>query len=276
MQPLLSAQIDIDDRMSVSYPVFASLKLDGIRCVTVPNEFTDAPSLPVSRNNKAIPNRALSARLSKLPPHLDGELTVDGRSFLSTTSAVMSNFGDAKDIKFHVFDYWKNPNTPFIERMVALGHIVDEHPEILQMVEQRIIGSAQDLKLFFDDTVSKGFEGIMIREPHAPYKFGRSTVRQGILVKIKPKAKVTARIVGYEQMESNDPGLPPMLGALRVTSIQHGEFNVGTGFTRDQRIEMWSEPRQLLDKVIHVEYQDVGSKNKPRFPSFKGFMEEEE
>src|SRR5437899_138139 len=92
----------------------------------------------------------------------------------------------------------------------------------------------------------RGFEGVMLRKPDGPYKFGRSTVREGYLMKVKRFTQEEAVVVGYEEQETNlneatkdalghtkrsshKAGKRPagVLGALRVSN-GHGEFSIGT------------------------------------------------
>jgi DNA ligase-1 len=62
------------------------------------------------------------------------------------------------------------------------------------------------------------------------------------------------------------------LGALVVRDLKTGVvFNIGTGFTAADRLEMWKNRANLLDKIVTYEYLPIGVKDKPRHPCFKGF-----
>jgi DNA ligase-1 len=70
-KPMLAAST-VPDLNDINYPVMASPKLDGIRCVT-PNGDV------LSRNLKAIPNHHVRHTLQALRVQgLDGELMIDG------------------------------------------------------------------------------------------------------------------------------------------------------------------------------------------------------
>ena len=59
------------------------------------------------------------------------------------------------------------------------------------------------------------------------------------------------------------------LGALICRSGDDGTFNVGTGFTADQRSDLWSNREKLIGKIAKVQYQHLTSgKGVPRFPVF--------
>ena len=132
----------------------------------------------------------------------------------------------------------------------------------------------------------------MIRHPMGKYKYGRSTEKQGWLLKLKRFSDSEAVIVGVVEMMSNQNeakinalGLTersshkenqiPMgtMGALKVRDIHHGwEFEIGTGFTAEERQWFWDN-RQTFEEVetlVKYQYFPIGMKDLPRHPSFKG------
>ena len=48
-----------------------------------------------------------------------------------------------------------------------------------------------------------GYEGIMLRDPNGTYKFGRSTARDNILLKVKRFLDDEAEVIGIEEKMSN-------------------------------------------------------------------------
>src|SRR6187549_3347693 len=110
-KPMLSGKLT--DPHALAYPVLASPKLDGIRCLIL-------NGVPVSRNLKHIPNDAVRGMLTGLPP-MDGELVVgpvNGTDvFQRTSSGVMSKDGVPK-FTFWVFDVITAQHTmPFNQRL---------------------------------------------------------------------------------------------------------------------------------------------------------------
>ena len=70
-----------------------------------------------------------------------------------------------------------------------------------------------DLLAYEKEALSQGFEGIMLNDPFATYKFGRSTVKEGIILKVKRFKHEEARIVGFtEQMENLSESFEDDLG----------------------------------------------------------------
>jgi len=152
------------------------------------------------------------------------------------------------------------------------------------------LNNEEDLLMYEEMCLTDGYEGIMLRTPNGRYKFGRSTEKEQILLKLKRFEDCEATVTGYEERMHNGneatkdnlgrtersshlANLTPMgtLGALIVTNEQFGEFKVGTGLDDSQRLHIWQNREKYLGASITVKYQPTGIKDKPRFPVYKGF-----
>lgn len=284
MKPMLAATIE--DVASLRYPVLASPKLDGIRCLI-------KDGVPVSRNFKLIPNKHIWKELLKLPA-FDGELIVgDPKAkdcFNRSTSGVMSRDGEPK------FTYWvfdkHDEEANFRNRLSLVSELVRDlkHPRV-KLVAHKQITSPEELLQYEAQMLIAGFEGVMVRDPSGPYKFGRATLREGWLSKLKRFADGEAKIIGFVEQEHNmneqtrdELGRSKrssakagkiktgVLGALKVMDIHTGvEFEIGTGFNDLQRSQMWHNREGLMHDIIKYKSQPVGAMDKPRFPVFLGF-----
>jgi DNA ligase-1 len=148
----------------------------------------------------------------------------------------------------------------------------------------------------YQDFLNEGFEGAIIRSKYGIYKCGRSTLKQGILLKFKRSKDSEAIIVGFIEKEHNlntakkdafgnikrsshkaGKVAANTLGALVVKDVNTGiEFNVGTGFNDKLRALIWKNRKKYKGEIIKYEYQEEGSKDKPRFPCFLGFRCEDD
>ena len=282
-------------------PTYASPKIDGVRCHI---EDINGKPVALSRSNKPIPNKYIQHMISKHHALIgcDGELTVGPLSstslFRDTTSAVMTMTGKP-DFQFNIFDHTDHPNELFFTRYETLQSLV--LPKFAVLVEQKYITDRCDLQAYEEECLKKGYEGIMVRRGDAPYKFGRSTLKEGYLLKIKRFRDAEAVIIGFEQLYHNEneafidergytahsshaEGMVPadMLGALivetdNVESIGGVEchekitFKIGSGFDQDMRWKIWHDKKQYLGRVVKFKYFDKGGKEAPRFPVFLGF-----
>lgn len=283
-KPMLSGKADLD---SIKFPVLASPKLDGVRVIV-------KDGVVYSRNFKRIPNdwcQTLFGR--KECEGFDGELIVGPVTadtvFQSTTSGVMTGAGKP-DVVFHAFDD-TDIDDSFSARYEHLkAHIQKKCRGIkVELVPHIHITNIKDLMDFEEKCVAQGYEGIMIRNPDAKYKHGRSTTKEGGLLKVKRFEDDEAIVIGYEELMTNNEqeldnlghkvrsskkeGLAPAgkLGALIVNHKTFGAFKIGSGFTEDTRIKLWRECDELKGRLVKFKYQPSGVKDKPRFPVFLGF-----
>lgn len=285
----------------VKFPLIASPKLDGIRIVIHPELG------PVTRSLKPIPNLYIRNKLNALEclKYLDGEIIVGNPkahdAFNVTQSAVMSSSGEPQ-FTFVVFDSFEHPEQPYTERIKKAAHGVtrcnlSNLGGFSILIENRTISDLDTLEYYESDMVGEGYEGIMIRQPEGPYKFGRSTERAGTLVKIKQFSDSEAIIVGYEFLQHNDNEAKTNvfgrtersshkagkrenifeIGALIVKGIngkfKDVTFKIGTGFTQKMRQDLSLEGEDLIGKTVNYVYQEEGSKDAPRFPRFNGFRD---
>lgn len=291
MKPMLAVKAPEE----LTFPQFASPKIDGVRAVV-------KDAMLLSRTLKPIPNGYVQDTLGcEALTGLDGELTVgppNAKNVMQvTTSGVMSHEG-TPDFTWWVFDYWTDPQKPFDERLRSLTYGMDQrfqerHPRV-KLLPQTLIEGPDHLAEYEKAMVDAGFEGIMIRKPLGQYKYGRSTAREGHLLKIKRFVDSEAQVIGFEEKmhnaneattdergytkrSSHQENLIPAgtLGALVVRDLTTGiEFNIGTGFDDLTRKKVWDLRQAYLGALVtYKHFQLSGVKEAPRFPVFKAFRD---
>lgn len=285
MKPLLAESANLD---TLVFPVLASHKIDGIRCLI------HQADGPITRSMKPIPNHYVRTKLNEWGlAGLDGELVTTSGGKTDPFNAIQSKLstrGGMPDFKYLVFDYFVAGSLPFKERFARAKALVEklDNPRV-QILEHVVANNLDELMAFEDQAVTDGHEGIMVRDPLGPYKQGRSTVKEGILLKVKRldddegivvnfqerrtnQNAPTRNALGYQERSSHQENMVPCgdLGALTV-EWKGLQFDVGTGFSAAERVEMWHQRDSLLGKTVTFAYQGVGSKGRPRFPRFKGF-----
>lgn len=127
------------------------------------------------------------------------------------------------------------------------------------------------LRCYAEDSVSSGFEGIMIKDLDAPYECRRSS----FWMKWKPVYDYDLTVIGVEEGTGRNVG---KLGAL-VCEGQDNErlirCNVGSGITDTQRDEYWKNRSVVIGQTVVV-LADAVTQNQDgsyslRFPRFKTF-----
>jgi DNA ligase-1 len=232
---------------------------------------------------------------------MDGELTVGSDTdpnCMQNSMAVMSKKGNPI-FAFHVFDLY-DPSAPFDLRYGAAFDYAEgmhfNHPSVdIRAVPQHRCYSHGELDKWEAHYLELGYEGLMIRAERGAYKHGRSTEREGGLVKVKRFTDAEAVIVGFEEEMRNEneattdalgrterstdrAGLvgKNTLGAFVVESPSGCVFNIGTGYTAKQRKEFWEDRNALLGACVTYKYFDHGVKEAPRHPVYKSFRAKED
>ena len=314
-KPMLAANdaCDFSVLEHVTYPVIVQPKLDGVRCITLPmptglDEQTQSDldrqgyrSQPFSRTLKSIPNNMIRHELRELPWGLDGELMVfepsgSGRflPFKDVQSAVMSQQGDP-DFVFMIFDCFNSPEIPYLVRYETLANLpIPDQAELpIQLVPSFIAQTEADVRQAYAELLAAGYEGACLRDPKGPYKYGRSTLNQAWLLKLKPKETAEAEVLevlplerntnpakldelGHTKHSSHKAGMvaQELMGALRVRGLNGPftgkEFKIGSGFDGDTRWAIWARRVEWIGKAVTFEYSPDPSYDLPRHPTFKG------
>lgn len=303
MKPMLASPAG-----EIRYPVYASPKLDGIRAVIKDGEV-------LSRTLKRIPNAFVQRELTpcKLEYYqgtesylsgpldgLDGELTVGPANaqnvMQATTSGVMSRDG-TPDFTFWVFDYWTDTQTPYREKIITMQRAFRDpnspmlsHPRV-KLLPQTLIANEAELNAYEAAQLEQCYEGVMIRSLHGTYKYGRSTAKEGTLLKVKRFVDSEATVIGFEELMHNEneattdelgrtkrsthaAGKVPAgtLGALIVRDTEGREFNIGSGFAAAERAHIWEVRDSYIGAIVtYKHFAAAGVKDAPRFPVFKAF-----
>lgn len=275
----------------INFPVYASPKVDGIRAVI-------SDGMLLSRTLKPIPNDCTQGLFGHAMYNgLDGELAVGNPTHTHlmqiTTSGVMSEQG-TPDVTFWVFDIWQAPGV-YSERLHELRKwVASQQQDIrIKLLKQEWIETQEKLDDFEHAMLMLGFEGVMLRDPNSPYKFGRSTQKQGYLLKLKRFETDEGIVVGAEEQMHNanaatqdergftkrsghQANLVPagVMGTLVLRDNKGGAVRIGTGFTAAQRKDIWLNPNQYLGRTVtYRHFAKTGVKDAPRIPSFVAFRD---
>ena len=293
-RPLLAATVaDIE---SLDYPVLASPKLDGIRVLVNPG----GEHPVVTRKMKPVPNRYVVAELSKLCGQLDGEIIVGHPTapgvFHASQSAVMRGGGEP-DFHYYVFDRVDAPSahTYFHGRIIyARSHADWGGCLRVSVLPHTVLGCHEALREYEEHCIGEGYEGVMIRSPGGVYKQGRSTLKEGVLLKLKRFTDIEVEVVGLVEKEHNTneferdergyakrssakAGMVPAgtLGSLIVKSPDYAQpFGVGLRLDAATRQAMWDNRSACIGRTGTIRFQGCGTKDVPRFGVFIGFRED--
>lgn len=292
LRPMLGAKLkEGQDLQDLQYPLYASPKIDGIRALVVDGRL-------YSRTLTLIPNQFVQEFFAGLPEGFDGELAVGEpwhpNLMQRTMSGVMS-FEGTPVVNYYVFDTYLYTKRPFWRRLEWLqGQVSTRNFPGVRLVQQTLIHTHEELKEYENTQLRLGYEGVIVRTVTSPYKYGRSTLREGYLVKLKRYQDAEARVVGFEELEINlndqerdelgyakrshhRAGKVPggVLGALLCVDLETGQpVRLGSGFTAAERKDIWAAREKYVGLcVTYKHFAVTGVKEGRRQPIFKCFRD---
>jgi len=270
------------------------VKLDGVRIITIVHP--DGRVDQFSRNGKELVNFPhIKKQFASIADSLLEPWVFDGEIMSSSFQDLMKQVHrksdvDANDAVLHLFDciplchfeqgQW-NATQEF--RSNHLKEFVEHHQDSLPnvtMVGQELVdldsnAGQQKYKKINALAIEGGYEGIMIKDPMAPYECKRSYA----WLKLKPFIEVSLEVQGVEEGTGRNEG---RLGALICGGDDGGRYiqvNCGSGFTDNDRIDYWNNRNNLFGAVVEVR-ADAITQNQdgtyslrfPRFLRFRGFV----
>lgn len=294
-KPMLAAD---HDPAALRFPYDASFKLDGYRAFN-----SDARLL--TRSGKLVTNTHTQKLFSAADfDGLDGELIVGPwnlkNTFGNTSGPVRKAVGEP-DVAWYVFDDRTYPKDPFEARKERLRERVATirergGPNIIFLEQERVEDEAA-LTRFEEKAIEMCFEGVMLRSPTSPYKFGRSTVLENYLLKVKRFVTAEARITGMEeQMINLNPAFLDELGRTKRSEAKDGligsgmvgafwvespdwprPFKISAGsMSHDEKRHAWTNKHEFLNQLARYSYFPHGIKDVPRHGLFDGIRDEKD
>jgi DNA ligase 1 len=285
----------------VRYPAIVDPKFDGVRIL-----FDNGVAR--SRSMLPLPSKFLQrvAQQYREADGFDGEVVVGHphhKDVFKRSHSFAMTEGDGSEsafVRLHIFDRF-NCTLPMAARRSKLFQDVlpltamDPRISLFQFVHGARVGKEEELRDYLEQEIRLGGEGIIIRAVDGPYKQGKSTIKEGYLLKMKASEDLEGVIVGFVPLMANNALSFPdqrgllkktkrkadrepteSLGAFTVATLLNGqtvEFNVGTGLTDSERVLFWDNRNNLLGKYVKVRYIPVGMGQKPRNPVFLGFRD---
>ena len=248
-------------------------KLDGIRCFSI----VEGEEVNMfARSGKLITNfeSTLAPELKKLGDGCyDGELM--GEDFISLMrQAYRKDDIDVSKTYLALFDYlplseWKSKESKktcasrYEELMDRLA-FKNVNLDLLQPVERfETEKTYESIKALHDEFVDEGYEGAMIKDLKAPYKFGRGWE----LMKFKAFHDVDLAAKGFEEGTGKHRG---KLGAI-VVEHKGTKVKVGSGFSDELRVQIWNDQSSFVGRIVEIRYQEITPDNSLRFPTFVCF-----
>jgi DNA ligase-1 len=252
--------------------VWVSRKYDGYRCLAV---VTEGKAVLYTRNGKEYENfPTIVAALEKICPTgqfvLDGELLSDNFQAIQRSAFASKRGTTVGDVKYHIFDLipaeeWKTQNfkTGANERYADLQRFFQaEGIASLPLVEVEHIpcSSLERILELEREYIAEGFEGAMILPLDMPYYLGRKT---NGMMKFKTMLSMDCEILAVYEGEGKYQGT---LGGFELEQENGLKCKVGSGFSDEDRNQIWKQPDLVIGRTIEIQYQNLSDDGIMRFP----------
>lgn len=247
-------------------------KLNGLRCMYIPGRGF------FSRDGKRW-NDAVLAHI--IPPTtdyiLDGELYCHGMSLQKINAAVGVNRieagPDAERIKFFAFDLVE-PKFNALTRMLLLEKILRDDTNYvgMYMIEWEICKTRIELDDCYKAYVDQNYEGQMLKSVFGSY-MPQGTKERSTMNLQKRKAFLDAEFFCVDRVVSDEGKCKGKLGALKFVTSKGVSFEVGTGFTDEER-EEYIQPSYDFRKKATIKYLNLTDDGRPFNASFVGWRDD--
>lgn len=292
MKPMLASDFNEN---KIRFPVLAQPKIDGVRGLNIDGTL-------VGRSLKRHANR-FTTYFYSLPSlsGLDGELAAECEThprLCSLTSSALST------VEGHPFTLWwlfdlVNSDTEGLayatrysmlkERVTYLQKEIVQG-QYLRVVPSILVHDREELQALESMWLEEGYEGVILRDPAGKHKQGRSTVREGGLLRIKRFVEEEAIVLSIIEGRRNEnaaqvnelgktfrtshaENMVPngMVGSMLCLDVKtQKEITVAAGcMTDEEALYYFRNPGELIGQTIKYKSFPKGVKDKPRFPTFQ-------
>jgi DNA ligase 1 len=232
-----------------------SEKLDGIRA------YWDGKQL-LSKNGNII--HAPLWFIKDFPNFkLDGELWTKRNDFENIQSIVLDKNPSKhwNQITYNIFEV-PNQKGNFLQRLEKIKKWQKvNNNKYIKIIEQIKCEDNKHLEKYLEKVINLKAEGIMIKNPTLEYFVGRS---QNIL-KVKKFLDSEGEVIGinYHENKEGKKNIKTKFKSLVLKLENNIVFNLGNGFTKEQRI---NHPK--VGDIVTFKYYNLTRFGKPKFASF--------
>lgn len=299
------------DESKITFPCLAQPKIDGVRGLNTSGRLTGR-SLKTHANLYATEFFSHPAFVG-----FDGEFAANEDThpdLCRLTTSALNRIQGEPQLVWHLFDYITpiTAHLPYDRRYnlldMRLGDM-SKDPALndlmlhINIVPMEWCDNMEELLALDNEWLDLGYEGTIIRNPYKPHKQGRSTVKEGGLLRIKRFIDAEARVIEIVEGQTNgnekttnelgnstrsthqenmtpngqvgsmtcemlqdvlDPQTKKLLLSKgQIVTVSPGKMPV------NMRIYYFENPEELEGEAIKFKLFPKGGKDKPRFPTFQ-------
>lgn len=300
----------------MKFPCIAQPKVDGVHAV-------NRDGVMLARTLKEFGNKHIQKLFGdKRLRGFCGELIVGDNPAAddlcrNTTSAVNSYEGEP-DYTWILFDYCPNDEVAELNYNVRMltglataeKYGIDFRNIKIKVIQSKTVNNMEELLEFEQEMLELGYEGIIVRDPNKPYKYGRCgkthmgcwrvkrMIEEEILVEeivegFHNNNEALTNELGRTERSTHMENMIPngMVGSMVGSLIKDvhdpitGELLFSKGLkvkvsagkmTEDERKFYFANPCKLVGQYVKFKMFPKGVKDKPRFPVFVSIRAKED
>lgn len=249
-----------DHADKISYPACVQPKLDGIRCVAIMKNNVCTLWTRLRKPITSVPHivQTIETLYAGQDIILDGELYNhdyrDNFQYIVSLVKSKSPKPDHTKVQFHIFDVVCNKRK-FLERAADLKNDKSKH---LHLVDTEVVETEADATIKFNEYLSAGFEGCMIRNIDSVYEHSRSYNLQKIKSFDDTEFPIVDVIPGRKGKFVN-------LGLLICRTTNDKEFEVVLNGPLSNLKDVLLNKQNYIGKLLTVKHQGYTNDGIPRF-----------
>ena len=303
IKPMLARDVN---EAKLKFPAIVQPKVDG-SWAAVQNVKLLARSLK-PHENKHVTQQYSNPDFEGLRGELIVGFNPAAKDLCRNTSSALRTVDGQPETSLECFDY-VTPETKdlgYEQRSTLLYLKVVELQskgyDFIKFIPCEVVFTLQQYHMFKHISLEKGFEGCVVRDPLAKHKEGRSSAVKPELWRFKPWSSAEIRVtrlveeqknnneakkneLGYTERSTHQSGkegkqtlgaivgtlVTPVLDCYGAVVTEVGtEITISTGCLKaDDCWYYWTNPSELIDKIVEFEYFSYGLKDKPRFAIFR-------
>jgi len=301
-KPSLAEDAQLD---KVQFPCWVQPKIDGVRAMNLNGTLT-------GRSLDQFAGFGITEYFSRPEfKGFDGEMILGSKPnctdrLCSATTGAMGRFKEVSEmanLHWYVFDYLDAPNLSYEVRYRKLKEQVQmlNHHRI-HLVPSTLVHNLELLKSFIAYCANDGYEGTIIRNPRAPFKPGRATLKGQELWRVKPWADAEILVTGITEgnqnaneakrntlgrteRSSSAAGLIPngQVGSIQGTMVadfhdpitgkllfEKGlEVTISSGeMSVKEATHYFQNQHEIIGHLVKFKHMTHGVKDQPRFPTY--------